>query len=345
MGSKKAAMRGAAAVEAGRQVFASATGRWAGERMAEAIRNGEPLTPAVLRTNDTLRKDEWLQLDDVLVQEGLIRLKGVADLIAAGLTTPIQNAMGTMIYQYERVTDMNPAGVSLSGIDRTELDRVEFDHVSIPLPIVHKDFNINLRTLEASRKRGESLDTTQGRVAGRLVGERIEQMLFQGGPTFGGNTIYGYLSHPLRHQLAFGAGGAWNLAAKTGQQVVDDTMRCIATLQTQRFYGPYWMYVSGAYGLKLSQDFAAAKGDNTIRDRLMKIDGLVKISTVDQITPAHVVVLQATSDVVTMGDGETLQTIQWDIHGGFEIAFKAFAIQIPLIRTDAQDNCGIVDLH
>jgi hypothetical protein len=36
--------------------------------------------------------------------------------------------------------------------------------------------------------------------------------------------------------------------------------------------------------------------------------------------------------------------VQWDIHGGFQINFKAFTIQVPLIRADAQGRSGIVHM-
>jgi len=76
----------------------------------------------------------------------------------------------------------------------------------------------------------------------------------------------------------------------------------------------------------------------------MEIDRLEKIQTVDQLTASNVVLVQATRDVVAMVTGETLQTVQWDVQGGFVIKFKAFAIQVPLIRADAQNRSGVIHL-
>jgi uncharacterized linocin/CFP29 family protein len=332
-----------ARVDVGSRFWGGSSGKWAGEQMLRALKEGRGLTPAALRTLDTLRKDEWKAFDEALVQEAAIRLRAVADLYGAGLVKPITNGLAKTVLEYEKVTDMNPATTSLDGMTRTEGDRQEFSLSSLPLPITHKDFWINLRTLMASRERGEALDTTQVRTAGRLCAEAAELMLFAGGKTFGGLPIYGYLTHPNRNLDTFGTNGNWAAAAKTGADCLEDVLSMIALLEADRMYGPYWLYVPSNSSTKLEEDFKA-NGDQTIRERLLKVDRLEKITVVDQLTANNLVMVQATSDVVQMVEGEALQTIQWDIEGGFQINFKAFQIQVPLIRADAQDRCGIVHM-
>ena len=46
-----------------------------------------------LRTNTTLRKDEWKEIDDTVVQISRQRLVGVGDLISRGLNYPLKNAL------------------------------------------------------------------------------------------------------------------------------------------------------------------------------------------------------------------------------------------------------------
>jgi hypothetical protein len=326
-------------IDSGRSFMTGATGRWAGERLLQALKEGRQLSPKELRTLDVLRKDEWIHLDEALVEEGHIRLRGIADLMGAGLTVPVANAMGKTMFQWENVTDMEPAITSLSGVDRSEDDRVEFDIRNLPLPITHKDFNINLRTLSASRMRGESLDTTQARVAGRLVSERLEQMLFQGGPTFGGAPIYGLTTHPDRNVVTF-ASGVWSLPAVTGEQILADVLSWIQILEDDRMFGPYWLYIPSNFSTKLEQDFKA-NSDKTIRQRLMEVDRLRMINVVDQLPASNTILVQATVDVVAVVEGEPLQSVQWDIEGGFIIKYKAFQIASPLIRADHAGRSGV----
>jgi hypothetical protein len=326
-----------ASLDTGKSILS--TGRWAGERLLAALKEGRKISPKELRTADTLQKDEWIALDTALIEEGKIRLRGIADLIAAGLTIPVTNAMGKTIFQWERVTDMDPADVSMSGRSRSEDDRVEYDLGSLPLPITHKDFNLDLRTLSASRERGESLDDTQARIAGRLVSEKLEEMLFKGGKTFLGSTIYGLTNHPNRNTASYGTGGAWT-GSKTGDQIIADVLTMKAGLEGDRMFGPYWLYVSANSSTKVEEDLKAAS-DKSIRQRILEVDGIQAVRVVDQMPASTVVMVQATRDVVALVDGEPLQTVQWDVEGGFFVKFKAFTIQVPLIRADAQGRSGV----
>jgi len=330
--------------DTGKTFFTGSAGRWATAQLKKAALEGKALSAAALRTLDTLRKDEWKHFDDALVAEGVIRLVGVADLIAAGNVIPVPNAMGKTVFEYEKITDMDAATTSLDGISRSDNDRQEFELNQLPLPITHKDFFINLRVLAASRERGESLDTTQVRTAGRVVAEQLENMLFNGGKTFGGLPIYGYTTHPDAVDTGFGTGGDWGQAAKTGENILADVQTMLAALKANRFYGPYVIYVPADADVKLSGDFKA-NSDKTIRQRLLEVEGISAIRTADQLATSHVVMVQMTRDVAAWVQGETLQTIQWDEYGGFEVNFKAFAIGVPLIRSDIAGRSGVYHMH
>jgi hypothetical protein len=330
-----------AQVDTSRKTFVGSGGKWATERLLNALRESRQMSPAELRDCDTLRKDEWIEFDEVLVQEGVIRLRGIADLIANGLVRPVTNALGKTIFQWEDVSDMDPAIVSLDGLARSDNDAQVFSLNSIPLPIIHKDFDISLRTLSASRERGEALDTTQARVSGRLCMEELEKIYFQGGPTFGGLTIYGLTTHPNRNTGGFSV-ATWTAAGATGPVILDDVTTMKQALIDDRFYGPYALYVPSAYDTKLDKDYnVATSTTDTIRDRLLRVDGLTSIQVVDQMPADNVVMVQLTEDVVSFIDGESIQTVMWDLYGGFSIAFKAFLIQTPLVRATKALRSGV----
>lgn len=332
-----------ATISSGRQFWSGSSGRWAGEQLLKALSEGKDLSPDSLRTAATLRKDEWVAFDNALVEAAVQRVQGVGDLISAGLTIPVSNSMGKTVLEYEKVSDMADASVSLDGMVRTENDRVDFGLSSLPLPITHKDFFINLRVLTASRMRGESLDTTQVRIAGRKIAEMQETMLFNGGKTFGGSTIYGYQTHPNRNTVGFGTNGAWSAAAKTGENILADLLSMIALSEGDRYYGPWMLYVPRNTSTKLDGDFKA-NSDKSIRQRLLEVSGIRGIQVADFLTADNILLVQMTPDVVALVQGEPLQTVQWDIEGGFGINFKAFQIQVPLIRADIDGHSGIVHM-
>ena len=330
-----------ARIDTGYSLLKGSSGRWAGEQFMRALAEGRDMSVADLRTLATLRHEEWLVYDNALIEEAQIRLRGVADLISAGLVITIPNGLGKTEYRYEKMTDMEEAIVSMDGVVRSENDRVEFSESGLPLPITHKDFNINLRTLRASRNGGMPLDTTSARIAGRKCAEKTEEMLFNGGKTFGGLAIYGYTTHPNRNVTSFGTGGAWS-GSKTGEQILADVLSLIAIAEADRYYGPFVLYVPSTTGIHLGNDFKA-NSDKTIWQRLMELQQIADIRVSEQLT-SEVVLVQMSRDVVAMVIGEGLQTVQWDINGGFEVAFKAFQIMVPLLRTDSDGRSGIVHM-
>lgn len=327
-------------VTPGQVLFGGQTGRWATQQLKAAALAGRALTAGVLRTLDTLRHEEWKFFDDAILAEAVIRLVGVADLIAAGNVKPVANALGKTVFGYEKATDLSAAITSLDGLSRTQNDRQEFQLNQLPLPITHKDFFINLRQLAASREKGESLDTMQVRTAGRVVAEQLENMLFNGGATFGGLPIYGYRTEPSRNTGGFVTNGAWSAAAKTGANILEDVLKMMTGLQADRMYGPYWIYVPSDAGVKLEDDFKA-NVSQTIRQRLESISGIAGVRVADQMPTANVVMVQATPDVACWVQGESIQTVQWDEFGGFQLNFKAFAIGVPLVRADVQGRSGV----
>jgi hypothetical protein len=329
-----------------RQMFTD-TGRWATQQLKRAALEGRAFSSDALRTLDTLRHEEWKYFDKVLLEEAKIRLVGVADLIAKGLTATVSNPLGKMVYAYEKINFMDEAAVTLDGRARTANDVLEFTLNQMPLPITHKDFFLNLRQLAASRNEGESLDSTSARVAARVVSEKAEKMLFQGGPTFGGLPIYGYTNFPDRiTSVSFDGGKDWGDTSKVGTSFVADVLAAFRAAQAQRQYGPFTAYIPTDAGVNLGNDYNAATANiQTIIARLLQIPGLSDIRVADQLPSGNVVFVQMTPENVLWVQGEPLQTVQWDEGGGFTINFKAWQIAVPLLRSDAAGRSGIVHLN
>src|SRR5690554_5137454 len=78
-------------------------------------------------TPGTLRRDEWIQLDEALLGIAEQRLTGTQHLIASGLTYTLGNAMGTTVLEYHNVGDALVAELSMDAVTRTKGDRQEFD--------------------------------------------------------------------------------------------------------------------------------------------------------------------------------------------------------------------------
>lgn len=300
-----------------------------------------------LRTNDVLRKEEWIEFDQEVVKIARQRLVGVADLMGAGLTYNIKNPLGTTRLEWEKEGDMSPADVSMSGVTEGSNDRLTWTLTAIPVPIVHKDFKINIRSLEASRKLGDPLDVSQAARASRLVSEKLEDILFNGSNVNGtNNPVYGYTTALNRNTGSLA--GNWADSGVTGVQIVDDILAMQAALYTDNMYGPYMVYTPRSYWNKLQNDYIPNSGtgssNRTILERILAIEGISGVRMSANLPDAGsgaVLMVQMTSDVVDMADGIQPTTVQWDSHGGMQVNFKVLAIMVPRCKSDAATQSGI----
>lgn len=294
-----------------------------------------------LRPLDTLRKDEWKLFDDKVIEIARARMVGVADLMSKGLTFSVANPLGTTRIEWEKQGDMDAADVSMSGVTEGKNDRVTYDLVSVPLPIIHRDFHLNIRNLEASRTRGEALDTTQAATAARKVSEKIEEILFDGSTVNGTNTpIYGYTNALNRNT---GSLANWADAGTTGANIITDILEMLAALYNDHMYGPYMLYVPADYWNKLMDDYKAAS-DRTILERILALEGIAGVKMTPNLTggaSGEVLLVQMTSDVVDIAEGMQPTTVQWESHGGMVVNFKVMAIMVPRMKSDADNQSGI----
>lgn len=293
---------------------------------------------ADINAQGVLRKDEWIQFDNAILPVARQRLVAVGDLMSRGLSMPIPNALGTTRVEWERVSDMDPAVISMSGVTNGQNDRMTFDLQGIPLPIVHRDFFLNIRALEASRKNGQSLDTMQAQLASRLVSEKVEEIFFKGATIGSGtNTIYGITTHPNRNTGTVTA--SWLTAS--GDQIIADINLMIAAAIGKNMFGPYILYVPMLVDNKLDNDLKAAS-DKTIRSRILEIPSILAIKASPNLTASNIVLMQATNDVVDILDGIQPTAVMWESQGGFVLNFKVMAIVVPRIKSDFKSQCGIV---
>src|SRR5215813_6866299 len=60
-------------------------------------------------------RDDWAKIDEVVQPTAKKRLRFVSDVMNEGLTYTVPEGLGKMILQYQRVSDISPAEISMSG--------------------------------------------------------------------------------------------------------------------------------------------------------------------------------------------------------------------------------------
>lgn len=296
-----------------------------------------------LRTNDVLRKDEWKLLDDVLVDVGRDRLIGVADLRAAGLVENL-GGLGITLSQYEKLSDMSAADIDFAGVTDGEKDSVTFTLVSVPVPIIHKGFDLNIRRLEASRGAsavGQGIDRTQVEVCTLKVTEGIEDLLFNGtipgtGGALTGNTILGYTTATNRNTVS---GSDWG----TVTNVTPNVISAIGAAESDGYYGPWNLYVATNQFGQLREFYTDGSGNNNF-DRIMRLTGMGAVRPGDRLTDGTAVLVTMRRSTVDVAVGQDLTVVEWESKGGLMLHFKVISAMVGRVKDDANSGSGITTI-
>ena len=153
-----------------------------------------------ITTNSLLRKDEWEELDRQVIKAQEDRLNAIARLQTLGLVKRF-GSIGTVLSQWNVVSEMARAEVSITGRGNTDKDRVDYNLASVPVPVIHKEYALGERELAASRRFGDGIDASNAYAASQVVAEELERMFYDGDATISlsGNPIYGATTHPDRN--------------------------------------------------------------------------------------------------------------------------------------------------
>lgn len=295
-----------------------------------------------LATNALLRKYEWEEIDRVVKDVARTQLVVVADLLAYGLRTQL-GGLGTTLSTYEMLTDMSDAAIDMAADTESDKDTVAYEPVSLPVPIIHKDFQLDIRSLAASRNQGNSLDTTNVVVATRKVRDAMEALVVNG---TGAVTVKSYSIQGLTNKTgrandtAANFGGGDFGTALNGYKTLNGMM---AALQARGFYGPYGCYVARTQFGQLRNylnDGSGLSEWQSIMNNLAPV-GLRYLKASDQLADGNVVMFQLTQDVIDLAVGVDIVPIQWEERGGFIQKFKVMTAMVPRIKGNSTSTVGV----
>lgn len=297
-----------------------------------------------IQTNATLRKDEWIRLDETIITAARERLVIVEDLRAAGLTFNV-GGLGVLISEWENASEITDAEVTMDGETDTDEDRQEFGLNGVPIPVIQKRFRIGERVLMASRTRGAALDVTTGVEAARAVARTSEKIVFFGTSIGASNSagnvyqIYGLTNFPGRATFTM---LDWSNAGVTPEQILANILSMINILQNnQRHYGPYNLYIPAAYAHRFREDFKA-NSDKTLMQRCLEIPELKAIRIADALSAGTVVMVEMDRLTLDLAVASDLSNIQWGSPSGWTNYFQTYAAWAPRFKKDYDGRVGIL---
>lgn len=304
-----------------------------------------------LRAFSPLPEDAQRQIDTAVTEVGLDRLTLVRDLMSKGLTYPLSDPLSVMELQWDAINEVGGAIRAMQPGSRGENSLLDRSTQRIPIYVTLDEFRIGIRTLRASQRVGAALDTAMVRQKVRRVNEAIEDAAWNGATTDGGtlfkvngNSAPGILNHPDVNTFVYASGESWTAAGKTGEEILTDVLNMIEDLVDLKYYGPYTLYVTTAYWMKLMQDFKANSG-LTILQRLKEIQtgsGPLDIRVADSLPADKTVLIQMTDGIMDVVVGQEPTVISWESPTGFDLMFLVMAFIIPRIKSDYNGVTGIL---
>jgi uncharacterized linocin/CFP29 family protein len=307
----------------------------AGQFVRQFMENG--LNVNELRTNGLLRQDEWKAFDDAVVDVARQRLNGVADLQALGLVRDL-GGLGVMVDEWETISDMNEAEVDMAAVTEGEEDSVDFSVTGVPIPIVHKNYRINLRRLLASRRNGSSVDTIQAEVCARKVMDKLEDMLFNGYSIKARSYSFnGYTSFSSRTQVTID--GQWDVAST--DNIIADVESLLEAADAIYYFGPFYLYVPTNFWSRLRSEQNSYTGSNYLQ-RLKQYAEIAAVKPADVLEDDEIVMVQMTRDTIDLAVGSDITNIEWQTMGGLVQHMKVMAAMAPRIKADANGSCGVI---
>ncbi len=298
-----------------------------------------------LRSLSPLEENAQKLVDQAVVEVGLERLTIFADVLAAGLTMPISDPLSVGEVQWEQISKAGGAQRTMNPSARGENQQQDRRPKRVPVDLTTDDFSIGIRTLRTAQRVGTPLDTSLVKEATRRVNEAFEDAIINGAAlTVDGYSTPGLINAPNVNTYNYSSAEAWDNAGHDGEDILGDVLTAIGKLQADKKFGPYNLYVGTAYGIKLMDDFKA-NGDLTIMQRLQQIQAggrNLVVRVADNLPKDTTLLVQMTSDVVDIIDGQRPTVIPWTSVDGFTLYWMVMGIMIPRVRDDYDGNSGIV---
>ena len=295
-----------------------------------------------LNIHSTLRKDEWTALDRAVVESGKEVLVGVNGLRGAGLVR--QESIAVSIAQYNKRSTTTDAQLAMNPLTDGERVRLDYRIAGVPIPFIFQEFQLDIRTLQASRQLGAGLDLETGAEAAYQVAYAEEKLLFQGTPAIAVSdqlgalsTIYGYKTHPDRNTST--AAGDWGNATTGFSNTIATVEAMKAALRAEFFAGPYWLYVNAHNWSDLH--LVTTSMERRVIETLRNDPELGRVEMTFQLNTGEIVMIDPRPRTVQWVEAASIRTVEWDEKGSLGTNYRVLAAATPLIKSDYDGRCGV----
>lgn len=292
-----------------------------------------------MRTNGTLPHEAYIKWDQKMVDVARQRLTFIEDLNKYNLVDRSLN-LGDMIANFEKLSDVTEANVSMSGTTPTQKDVLTFTTAGVPVPIFHKGFNLGAREIQAAADRpGRALGVNLISTTTRIVSDKIDDMFWNGVPgvVVDGKQVYGVTNHPNRNTVTIS--NAWGAS---NDSPITDVKNMLQEAYNDNFFGPFVLYVSKDNWAFIQEDYNDNKGTMTYKQRMEAFSDIAEVRPGDGLANGEVVLVQMTDDVLELKVAQDLVNYEEPQKNMLQHEFTIMAAMALQVKSDSAGRCGIV---
>ena len=299
---------------------------------------------AKMRGLAPLWKDAQEQIDDAVVRigrEGLV----IADDRISNFSVPLPNWLGITELTSHKVGESRRANRGMIPNSRPDggglQDKTPY---TIPIYMTWDEFGFNARELAAAQRVGRPLDTDEVEQATRNVNYAVEDAIINGlDETVGGNGLDGFLD--TTNTQSYESNTAWDAAGKTGSNILTDVLAMRDVLATDKFFGPYTLYVPTDYGAALQKPFDSSGITSLTRqaylEQLMFGGRNLRVVTADLLPSDRTLLVQDTASVCDVIVGQTPTAINPAPELEWHTKWLVYAVVVPRVKNDKNSNYGV----
>lgn len=289
--------------------------------------------------NSLLTRDEWVELDRRVLTAARPQLRIVNALRSRGLIYKL-GGLGSLTSRWYTSSDVTPATINMTGRGSNR-DLPEMIRKEVPIPVIWKDFELDMRSLMASRRSGDGLDTAALAETSQVIAEAAENLVLglAAVSNFNGLPLYGILNHPSRNTVS--ATGDWGTIAN----ILTTVTAGISAAMTDLHYGPYMIYASTNQYNEAALNFYSDGTGDTPRDRILRLPNVSGFEMLPFLPDGTVALIQMTDDVLDYAepaDFAGMQLREWTSNDGLASGFKLMMVGAPRIKSRQDGKCGIV---
>ena len=300
-----------------------------------------------VNANGTLRHEDYLMIQDKILEVRRRTLNGIADLQAMGLTFPAD--IGEQLVGFENINEFQDAEQEMNPDGTYQNNDSVFTVAYTPNPITHQSFSVPWRQQGFDYKRSLGMSESV-----RQVAERLENTLFNGNtgivvPVNGVNSnLYGYTTHPDR---GTGTISDWTLSTPAGlAAIVPETVTQIgAMFSTQGGLAndSVIVYVANDIWTNLQNDYKVESTDTSgsgmmVVERMKKIAQIKDVKPAEKLADGEVVMVEMVNTSVELAIASDIISVPHQKTSPMQPqVMTTYAAMVAQIKSDSNNNTGI----